>query len=32
MKDLRPERIRLENVELPWKRMFEVGFDLRLEG
>ena len=28
--DFRPERIRLERVELPWRRMFEVGFDLSL--
>lgn len=30
LQDLRPERLRLENVTLPWKRMFEVGFDLRV--
>jgi hypothetical protein len=32
LKDMRPGRIRLENVGLPWNRMFEVEFDLRLEG
>ncbi|TJY44536.1 DUF4127 family protein [Cohnella pontilimi] len=31
LKELDPGRIRLENVILPWKRMFEVGFDLHLE-
>ncbi len=31
LQDLHPERIRLEGVELPWKRMFEVGFDLSIE-
>ncbi|AJY74319.1 DUF4127 family protein [Paenibacillus beijingensis] len=31
LQDLRPTRIRLEHVELPWKRLFEVGFDLSIE-
>jgi hypothetical protein len=31
LQDLCPERIRLEHVHLPWKRMFEVGFNLSLQ-
>ncbi|WP_274652555.1 DUF4127 family protein [Paenibacillus humicola] len=30
LRDFEPARIRLERVELPWKRMFEVGFELRI--
>ncbi|WP_123041005.1 DUF4127 family protein [Cohnella candidum] len=30
LQDLQPERFRLERVYMPWKRMFEVGLDLRL--
>ncbi|MCC3377391.1 DUF4127 family protein [Cohnella sp. REN36] len=30
--DLDPSRFRLEDVHMPWKRMFEVGFELRLAG
>jgi hypothetical protein len=30
MQDLRPERIRLQRVAMPWQRMFEVDLDLTL--
>ncbi|BBH19456.1 hypothetical protein Back11_08010 [Paenibacillus baekrokdamisoli] len=30
LQDFRLERLMLDNVILPWKRMFEVGFDLRV--
>jgi hypothetical protein len=31
LQGFRPNRIQLENVHLPWKRMFEVGFDVSLQ-
>ncbi|CAM3220152.1 DUF4127 domain-containing protein [Paenibacillus lupini] len=31
LKDLQPERIQLCDLRMPWKRMFEVGFHVRLE-
>ncbi|MBB6673300.1 DUF4127 family protein [Cohnella nanjingensis] len=30
LQDLDPSRFLLDNVEMPWRRMFEVGFELRL--
>lgn len=31
LQDLQPERIHLEQVEMPWKRMFEVGLKVKLD-
>ncbi|WP_308635703.1 DUF4127 family protein [Paenibacillus silvisoli] len=31
LKDLSDERIQLRDLRMPWKRMFEVGFHVRLE-
>ncbi|GIP35044.1 DUF4127 family protein [Paenibacillus sp. J2TS4] len=31
LQDLEPDRIHLEQVEMPWKRMFEVGLKVKLD-